>query len=132
MSTLPTAPASTAAWAAAVCRGGSGAAAPGVGADRKRAVRGCRGDVSDSRILDRRRHRVDEHELVANVTPHQVSDRDAKLAAAVRGIGGDGAVGRQHGGVERGIRPGSDLDDHIDAVRGDAKDRPRQRWGRGS
>jgi hypothetical protein len=123
MSTLPTAPASTASWAAAVCSEGEPVQRQaGVRSHLQGAVRSRRDDVRDCRILDRGRHRVDEHELVANVAPHQVSDRDAKLTATVSGIAGDGAVRRQHGGVKRGVRPRRDLDNHIDAAGGDAKD----------
>ena len=94
----------------------------GARSDLECAVRGRFDDVRDRRILDRRWHRVDEDELVANVAPHQVSNRDAKLTATIRGIRGDGAVRRQDGAVECGVRARGDLDDHIDAVRHDAED----------
>ena len=123
MSTLPTAPPSTASWAAPVCSrenlcNGKPAFAPTSRAPSAAAATTSATAASLTAV----RHRVDEHELVANVASHQVSDRDAKLAATVSGIAGDGAVRRQHGGVEHGVRPRSDLDNHIDAVGGDAKD----------
>jgi len=94
----------------------------GLLSDRQCTVGGSGRDTRDGMVLRCGWNRVDEDELVANVAVHQLAGRQLELVAAIRGVGGDRAARRQHGGVESGVGRGRDLDDDVDALGGDAPD----------